>query len=175
LKSAGIGEANCPIIDEFADISAGWAPRKFRFREVWIGHLMPDPHPFAQALEMGPAERRAVDAALIALRERHRLPIGLSAASWHADLYPCAPLRSEEYNLDWRGRLGLCCQLSGFGAEEGALAADLNEVTLGEGLAALARLRDTQRREKAARARSAAWRDEDHFACWYCAKRLDPL
>jgi hypothetical protein len=34
LKSAGIGEANCPIIDEFADISAGWAPRKFRFREV---------------------------------------------------------------------------------------------------------------------------------------------
>jgi hypothetical protein len=136
---------------------------------------MPDPHPFASGLEPGPAERRTVDAELQALRARSDFPVGLAPGSWSEDLFPCAPLRAEEFNLDWQGRLGLCCQLSGFGAQDQALAADLNQVTLAEGLAALRALRDAFKREKQARRASAEWQDDDHFACWHCAKRFDPL
>ena len=41
---------------------------------------------------------------------------------------PCAPLAGVSMNIDFRGRLSLCCNLSGFrgAAEEGDVVADLN-------------------------------------------------
>jgi hypothetical protein len=139
---------------------------------VRFGHLMSDPHPAARGLELSPAERKALDAELRALQAESDFPVGFAPGGWSEDLFPCSALRSEECNLDWRGRLGLCCHLSGFAGGEQAMAADLNRVSLAEGLAALDRLRDDLRQEKQARKAAGDWRDDDHFSCWYCAKRF---
>jgi pyruvate-formate lyase-activating enzyme len=139
---------------------------------VRFGHLMSDPHPASAGLELDPEERKALDAELKALQAESGFPVGFAPGGWSEDLFPCSALREEECNLDWRGRLGLCCHLSGFTGAEQAVAADLNAIALPEGLDALRRLRDDLRREKRERRESADWGDDDHFACWYCAKRF---
>ena len=139
---------------------------------VRFGHLMSDPNPAAAGLELGPDERKALDRELRVLQADGDFPVGLAPGGWSEDLSPCDPLREREFNLDWRGRLGLCCHLSGFAGQAQAVAADLNEVGLTQALAALTRLRDDLKREKQRRRASRDWRDDDHFACWYCAKRF---
>ena len=139
---------------------------------VRFGHLMSDPNPAAAALELGPEERKALDAELRRLQAESDFPVGLAPGGWSADLAPCDPLRAREVNIDWQGRLGLCCHLSGFAGQEQAVAADLNRVGLREALAALDRLRDGLMDAKRRRRGNGDWRDDDHFACWHCAKRF---
>jgi MoaA/NifB/PqqE/SkfB family radical SAM enzyme len=152
---------------ELVTLAAGLGALGVRF-----GHLMSDPNPAAAGLELGPDERKALDRELRMLQAQSDFPIGFAPGGWSEDLSPCDPLRGREFNLDWRGRLGLCCHLSGFNGQEQAAAADLNRVGLKEALAALGRLRDDLRGEKQRRRAGRDWRDDDHFACWYCAKRF---
>ena len=139
---------------------------------VRFGHLMSDPRPAARGLELTPAERKALDVELRALRAAGELPVVFAPGGWSEDLFPCSVLRGDEYNLDRHGRLGLCCHLSGFAGEEQAVAADLRETGLAGGLVALKRLRDALRQEKRQRKAFGDWRDDDNFPCWYCAKRF---
>lgn len=158
---------NCAEAAELVRLAAGLGGVGVRF-----GHLMSDPRPAAQGLELSPAERRALDKELQTLQAASEFPVGFAPGGWSADLFPCSALRAQEYNLDWRGRLGLCCHLSGFAGEEQAIAADLSTMRLAAGLDALQRLRDELRQEKQARRSAVDWRDDDNFPCWYCAKRF---
>lgn len=162
LTRANRGEAG-----EMVALAAGLGALGVRF-----GHLMSDPHPAAAGLELTPAERKDLDAELGRLRAESAFPVGLAPGGWSEDLFPCAPLREQEYNLDWRGRLGLCCHLSGFADQEQAVAADLNRVGLGEALPVLRQVRDALKTEKQGRRDDGDWRDDDCFPCWYCAKRF---
>jgi hypothetical protein len=139
---------------------------------VRCGHLLSDPGPADTGLELGPAERRALDVELRALQASHPFPVGLAPGGYTEDLFPCAALRGEEVSLDWRGRLGLCCQLSEFAGGEAAVVADLNRVDLATALAALDVRRAAFKDEKRRRRAGGDWRDDDGFPCWYCAKRL---
>lgn len=140
---------------------------------VRCGHLMSDPNPAAAAgLELTPAERKALDAELKALQAESDFPVGFAPGGWTEDLFPCASLQAIECNLDWRGRLGLCCHLSGFAPAGQAVTADLNRVGLTEALATLRRVRDELKAEKLSRRKAGDWRDDDHFPCWYCARRF---
>lgn len=157
-------------IAEIVALAAGLGALGVRF-----GHLMSTPDPASAGLELTPAERMALDAELKDLQDGSAFPVGFAPGGWSEDLFPCAPLREEEYNLDWRGRLGLCCHLSGFSGEERAVAADLNRVGLDEALAALRKMRDALKAEKQGRRAGGDWRDDDRFPCWYCAKRFGGL
>ena len=162
LTRANQGEAA-----EMIALAAGLGALGVRF-----GHLMSDPNPTAAELELGPDERKALDAQLRRLQAQSDFPVGIAPGGWSADLAPCDPLHAREVNLDWHGRLGLCCHLSGFAGQEQAAAADLSQVSLSEALAALTGLRDDLMDEKRRRRANGDWRDDDHFACWHCAKRF---
>ena len=162
LTRANRGEAEALV-----DLAAGLGALGVRF-----GHLMSDPNPAAAGLELTPAERKALDAELRALQARRDFPVGLAPGGWSEDLFPCAPLREEEYNLSWRGQLGLCCHLSGFTAEARTVAADLDRVSLGEALTTLRATRGKLKAEKRQQRGHGDWRDDDHFPCWFCAKRF---
>jgi hypothetical protein len=59
-----------------------------------------------------------------------KMNIGVDVGYYNIDETrpPCAPLAGVSMNIDYRGRLSLCCNLSGFrgAAEEADVVADLN-------------------------------------------------
>ena len=61
-----------------------------------------------------PEERLEVEAEIWRLKKT--APILVAMAPGHfsdAPFFPCGPLEAEELNLDYRGNLTFCCQLSG--------------------------------------------------------------
>jgi hypothetical protein len=88
--------------------------------------------------------------------------------------YRCAPLLEDEYNVDYRGNLTLCCQLSGIsGPNTGSDSlGDLNEVGLSEVLEAFSRRVRTYLDDKSSRLAEGRFTSLDHFPCFYCMKYL---
>ena len=75
-------------------------------------------------------EQRAVEQEIAILARIFRMKIGIDVGYYNIDETrpPCAPLAGVSMNVDYRGRLSLCCNLSGFrgAAEERDVVADLN-------------------------------------------------
>ncbi|MFO1430148.1 MAG: radical SAM protein [Candidatus Competibacteraceae bacterium] len=144
---------------------------KLGSRGVRFGHLMNTPLTMATDLVLSPTEIRAVDRYLRELQAAYDFPVALSAVSPTPDLFPCAPLQNEEFNLDWRGNLGLCCQLSGLGTgtmEE--IAGNLWTLSLGDALARLQCIRQQLRAQKLHQQAEGRRRNNDDFPCWYCTR-----
>jgi len=67
-------------------------------------------------LEMSPAQRISTSLRLNLLCSRHSVEgfkVQLSPGFLHPDPTPCGSLRGQERNVDWLGRLDICCHLSG--------------------------------------------------------------
>jgi MoaA/NifB/PqqE/SkfB family radical SAM enzyme len=142
---------------------------------VRFGHLMPTPETTAHGLDLSPGERRDVEAEIWQLRSRAAVPVGMAPGHYsESPFFPCAPLELDEFNLDCRGNLTLCCQLSGYsGAATGTdVAGNLHDMSLREACERFRRLVArylADKREKVARAELD---ERDHFPCWYCVKYL---
>ena len=91
--------------------------------------------------------------------------------------FPCAPLELKEFNLDYRGNLTLCCQLSGYsGGTPGTDAmGNLHEVSLAEACGRFRQRVATYLADKQERVRRGEFSELDHFPCWYCVKYLDKV
>jgi pyruvate-formate lyase-activating enzyme len=145
---------------------------------VRFGHLMPTPETALQQLDLAPHERREVEAAIWHLQKTASVPVGMAPGYFSdAPFFPCAPLELEEFNLDYRGHLTLCCQLSGYaGATPGTdLMGNLHAVSLAEACAQFRRRVTTYLADKQARVQGGAWSELDHFPYWYCVKYLDKV
>jgi MoaA/NifB/PqqE/SkfB family radical SAM enzyme len=94
-------------------------------------------------VHMMPTSNASVDDSALSLEEQHvaeqeiailarifKMKIGIDAGYYNIDEErpPCSPLAGVNINIDYRGRLSLCCNLSGFrgGVEEQDVIADLN-------------------------------------------------
>ena len=77
-----------------------------------------------------------------------KMKIGIDVGYYNTDdeRPPCAPLAGVSMNVDFRGRLSLCCNLSGFrgAADEQDVIADLNMESFASAYARLAQLAATQ-------------------------------
>jgi MoaA/NifB/PqqE/SkfB family radical SAM enzyme len=107
-------------------------------RGVRFGHLMMTPDTARRRLDLSPSERRAVEAEIWRLRASAPVPVGMAPGYYHeAPFFPCAPLEQQEYNLDYRGHLTLCCQLSGYtGGTPGTdVVGNLHELSLADAVA----------------------------------------
>ena len=75
-------------------------------------------------------EQRAVEQEIAILARIFKMNIGIDVGYYNIDETrpPCAPLAGVSMNIDFRGRLSLCCNLSGFrgAVEESDVVADLN-------------------------------------------------
>lgn len=147
-------------------------------RGVRFGHLMPTPDTALRQLDLSPKERRDVENEIWTLQKTAQIPIGMAPGYYHTSpFFPCGPLELSEFNIDYRGNLTLCCQLSGYGgATTGRdIAGNLHEMGLAKALSSFRKNVSVYLTEKRARVRSGEFGELDHFPCWYCAKYLDKV
>jgi MoaA/NifB/PqqE/SkfB family radical SAM enzyme len=101
-------------VGEMVGLASRLGSRGLRF-----GHLMPTSDTARRQLDLSPHERRDVEAEIGRLHQASLVPV-IMAPGYYSEspLFPCAPLTVQEYNLDYRGNLTLCCHLSGFSGGE---------------------------------------------------------
>jgi MoaA/NifB/PqqE/SkfB family radical SAM enzyme len=145
---------------------------------VRFGWLMPTPETAQRGLDLPPQERRAVEAEIWQLCQGAPVAVGLAPGYFSASpFFPCAPLTLQEYNLDYRGDLTLCCHLSGYaggtpGTDE---VGNLHELSLAEAVDRFHRRVATYQADKQAKVSRGEFGGLDHFPCWYCVQYLDKV
>jgi MoaA/NifB/PqqE/SkfB family radical SAM enzyme len=93
-------------------------------------HVMPTSNAVADDSALSLDEQRAAVQEIAILARIFKMSIGIDVGYYNTDETrpPCAPLAGVSMNIDYRGRLSLCCNLSGFrgAVEEQDVVADLN-------------------------------------------------
>jgi MoaA/NifB/PqqE/SkfB family radical SAM enzyme len=144
-------------------------------RGVRFGHLMPTPETAMRGLDLSFQERLQVEAEIWRLQKRAGVSVGMAPGYFsESPFFPCAPLELDEFNLDYRGNLTLCCHLSGYsGSNHGTdVIANLHEVSLAEACERFRRRVAVYLADKRNRVSRGEFGDLDHFPCWYCVKYL---
>jgi MoaA/NifB/PqqE/SkfB family radical SAM enzyme len=126
-----------------------------------FAHVMPTSDAVAYSAALTLDEQRSVEQEIAILARIFKMNIGIDVGYYNIDdtRPPCAPLAGVSMNIDFRGRLSLCCNLSGFrGAKkESDVVADLNVESFAsayEKFAALAAAQLQKRNEALAALRS---------------------
>jgi MoaA/NifB/PqqE/SkfB family radical SAM enzyme len=111
-------------------------------------HLMPTSSGLENDLTLNRDEQRAAEEEIALLARIFKMKIGVDVGYYNIDEQraPCAPLAGKSMNIDYRGRLSLCCNLSGFrgGAGETDVVADLNVESFASALTKLRELASAQ-------------------------------
>jgi sulfatase maturation enzyme AslB (radical SAM superfamily) len=93
-------------------------------------HVMPTSNAVADDSALSRDEQRMAEEEIALLARIFKMEIGIDVGYYNIDEErpPCAPLAGMSMNVDYRGRLSLCCNLSGFrgGTDESDVVADLN-------------------------------------------------
>ena len=93
-------------------------------------HVMPTSSAVVDDSALSLDEQRAAEQEIAILARIFKMNIGIDVGYYNIDETrpPCAPLAGTSMNIDYRGRLSLCCNLSGFrgAAGDGDVVADLN-------------------------------------------------
>jgi sulfatase maturation enzyme AslB (radical SAM superfamily) len=93
-------------------------------------HVMPTSNAVAEDSALSLDEQRVAEEEIAILARIFKMNIGIDVGYYNIDdtRPPCAPLAGVSMNIDYRGRLSLCCNLSGFrgATQELDVVADLN-------------------------------------------------
>ena len=142
---------------------------------VRFGHLMPTPETALRKLDLSPEERRKLESEIWPLKKSASIPVGMAPGYFsEVPFSPCGPLKLEEYNLDYKGNLTLCCQLSGHSGKNGGtdIMGNLNELSLTEACERFHLRVATYLADKRDKFKRGEFSELDHFPCWYCLKYL---
>jgi sulfatase maturation enzyme AslB (radical SAM superfamily) len=111
-------------------------------------HVMPTSSGFENDLALNRDEQRAAEEEIAILARIFKLNISIDVGYYNIDEQraPCSPLAGKSMNVDYRGRLSLCCNLSGFrgAAAEPDVVADLNVESFASALVKLRELASVQ-------------------------------
>ncbi|NOT60969.1 MAG: radical SAM protein [Acidobacteria bacterium] len=124
--------------------------------ELHFIHFLPTDAQFAAEHALTLKEQRRAEQEIATLGNIFKMSIGVDVGYYDLDpAPPCSVLRHQSANLDYRGRLTLCCNLAGFrgGAAESDVIADLTQTSFAE---ALPRLRDVATQQVARRQNALA-------------------
>jgi MoaA/NifB/PqqE/SkfB family radical SAM enzyme len=95
-----------------------------------FGHVMPTSSAVADASSLTLEEQQIVQQEIAILARILKMQVRLDVGYYNVDEErpPCSPLAGTNMNIDYRGRLSLCCNLSGFrrATSEADVIADLN-------------------------------------------------
>ncbi len=134
-------------IDQFEKIAI-FAARVGAAR-LSFGHILPTSARANDESALSREERTQAEEEIATLARIFRMNIGIDVGYYNISSEPpCSPLAGRSYNIDYLGRLTLCCNLSGFrGADQQLdIAADLNTETFRSAHARLQQMADTQLR-----------------------------
>lgn len=97
---------------------------------VQFSHLLPTSSEHENELALSLDERTEAECEIGSLNHILKIPVGITIGSHDTNPgAPCPALAGTNCNVDYRGRLTLCCNLSGYRgtAEESDVAADLTQ------------------------------------------------
>jgi MoaA/NifB/PqqE/SkfB family radical SAM enzyme len=112
-----------------------------------FGHIMPTSNRIADASALSLEERAEAEREIALLARIFKMRIGIDVGYYNTSLtFPCSALAGTSCNLNYRGHLSLCCNLSGFrgGIGEEDRVADLNQESFRNAYARLRLLADKQ-------------------------------
>jgi MoaA/NifB/PqqE/SkfB family radical SAM enzyme len=136
---------------------------------ILFGATQPTGTPRDAALWLSPSGWRAARDRIARLSAALKLPVVMGEGFPEEErFHVCLPHRSEILHVDLRGRLSLCCQLSGIPGGEADVVADLAEVALVEAhrrLLGLVHQVQERRLLSLASGPASAW---DQFPCNVC-------
>jgi MoaA/NifB/PqqE/SkfB family radical SAM enzyme len=166
-----VNRANRHEIDQLALLGA-----HLKVKRQVFGHQMPTEHNLGADLVLPVGEWRAVerDVARVSGEFRHEIYM---AVGFYTDYFlpRCAPLTMDDLNIDYRGRLTLCCQLSNYRDADGHgedVIGDLRRESLPSAMTRLTALIGQVHRERLEMAADPARRAELHYPCLVCLKRF---
>jgi MoaA/NifB/PqqE/SkfB family radical SAM enzyme len=106
----GVRRDTAPDLERFAIFAARMGAARLSF-----AHVMATSAGVADASALSLEERALAAREIAALARIFRMPIGLDVGYYDTThRVPCSPLAGASANVDYRGRLTLCCNLSGF-------------------------------------------------------------
>lgn len=135
LIKTGIRRDTVPLIEEFAMLSARLGAQALHF-----SHLLPTSAGAETESGLSIEERTHVEQEIAALSNIFKMKIGVATGYYNVDpAPPCNALQGKNCNVDYRGRLSLCCNLSGYrgATEETDVVADLNKEDFASGFVRL--------------------------------------
>lgn len=112
-----------------------------------FGHLLPTSDQFHNELGLTVQDRMLAEQEVALLARIFKMRISLEVGYYNIDpAPPCSALAGRSCNVDYRGQLTLCCNLSGFrgAAGDAEVVADLNVEDFASALARLTALATTQ-------------------------------
>jgi len=136
-----------PQLEQLAVFAARMGAAALNF-----GHLLPTSEKFDREIALTAEERTMAEEEIALLARIFKMPVRLDVGYYNIDpVAPCSPLAGRSGNIDYRGRLSLCCNLSGYRGEldQPDVVADLNEEAFGPAFARLQRLAELQTNRRA--------------------------
>jgi MoaA/NifB/PqqE/SkfB family radical SAM enzyme len=138
----GIRRDTLPLLEGIAMFAARLGASGLSF-----AHVMPTSEDIANHVALSVEERRRAEEEITLLARIFKMKVSIDVGYYNIEPNaPCSPLAGASYNVDYQGRLTLCCNLSGFrGAkEESDVVSDLNVESFAEAWQRFNRLKDVQ-------------------------------
>jgi MoaA/NifB/PqqE/SkfB family radical SAM enzyme len=144
----GLRRDTLPHIEQIAMFAARMGASSLSF-----AHLLPTDAAAEREHALDARERTEAEQEIALLARVFRMRVRVDVGYYNTDpAAPCSALASVSCNVDYRGRLTLCCNLSGYrgAGGDGDVVADLNAEGFAEGFARLRALADSQNERRRA-------------------------
>jgi len=112
-----------------------------------FSHILPTSEGVESDSSLNAEERRHAEEEIALLARIFKMKVGIDVGYYNVDpAAPCSPLAGVSCNIDYKGRLTLCCNLSGFrgATQQHDIVADLNHESFADAYERLAQLRQLQ-------------------------------
>lgn len=174
----GIRRDTVPQLQEIALLAARLGARALHF-----AHLMPTSNAYDVELGLNLEERTHAQQEIAILSNILKMEVGIVTGYYDIDpAPPCTSLRGTSCNVDYRGRLTVCCNMSGYRGAQGDrdVIADLNVEEFATAYARLRRVGDEQveRRRAAIEQQRASGAEIDLYTgspCLFCLQSFGKI
>ena len=166
-----INRANRQEIDQLGLLGAHLKIKK----HVFV-HQNPTQHNFSNDLVLPISEWRGVERDVARLRGEFRHEIEMAIGFYTEYYLPrCTPLTMDDLNIDYKGRLTLCCQISNYrdGDHDGEdVIGDLRRDSLPATLSRLMKLINQVHQERLEMSFDPERKEQLHYPCLVCLERF---
>jgi MoaA/NifB/PqqE/SkfB family radical SAM enzyme len=171
ILKVGIRRDTVPHLQDFALFAARLGAAGLHF-----AHLLPTSAGMEIESALSLEERREAEQEISIISNIFKMPVGIVTGYYNVDpSAPCAALLGKTCNVDFRGRLTLCCNLSGYrGADnQRDVVADLTQEDFAVGYERLQRIAEehNETRRKALASFESGGREFDLYTsspCLFC-------
>jgi MoaA/NifB/PqqE/SkfB family radical SAM enzyme len=143
----GIRRDTVPQLEQIALFAARMGAASLSF-----AHIMPTSANIEEASALTLEERADAEREIAMLARVFKMRIGIDVGYYNTDpVAPCSALAGVSANVNYRGHLSLCCNLSGFrgAGDDGDVVADLNDEDFASAFARLQIIAANQTRHRA--------------------------